>query len=164
VLTRTQGTALSDAAAARLGWGNSADNQGIVATVLKLSPPDMIHYLCNRHAYSRARLIYDIRLRHPTIERDREILTSLLFVVQCERLWFVVGEKGKRAVKRKKYLPLGSSFPKHHGGILDYKPPWERLRDIYDTDHGKGIRHGLDEMGHARRLVPRGLLEPQQSF
>jgi hypothetical protein len=139
------------------------ENQDIVATMLKLNPPDMLHYLCNRYTYSKARLVHDIRLRHPSIERDREILSPLLHGLHGERLLSMVQAKGQRGIKRRKILPIKDSFPKHHGGILDYKPPWEKLREGYDTDHGSGIRDGPDDMRHARRLVPQGQLEPRQT-
>lgn len=139
------------------------ENKIIVETVLKLTPPEILHYLCNQHAYSRARLVHDIRLRHPTIERDRETLSGSLFTVIFERRWFLAAEKGKRAVKRRKYFPL-FSFPKHHGGILDYKRPWEKLRTMYGDDGGKGILEASEVEDHprifSRRPVPRGQLEP----
>jgi hypothetical protein len=121
----------------------------------------MIHYLCNLYTYSKARLIRDIRLRHPSIEQDTEILTSILTRVQNERIVLLVREKGRHAMKRRKYLPVDDRFPKHHGGILDYKPPWEKLRGVYDSDHGAGSNQGDEENILFRHLVGQGRLEPR---
>jgi len=71
--------------AARIGFGDWAENQAVVATFCKLQPADLLHYLDNLHRYPKASLIRDVRRRHPRFELDTESLSSAVASIDLER-------------------------------------------------------------------------------
>lgn len=168
-LISAQGKSLSRTEAARLGWGHSVENDTIVSTVMRLVPDQMLHFLESRHVYATKKsLITAIRFLRPSIENDVESLTGTLHSAIRERRELLKMEVGQRALKRKRYFPA-RSFPKPHGGILDYQAQrWQKVRVKYGNDGGKGL--GLDAYGphisvafpYSHRLMPAGLLEPSQ--
>jgi hypothetical protein len=50
----------------------------VIATVFKLSPAELLHYLDHCHNYSKASLIRDIRQKHPRLEAATETLGQSL--------------------------------------------------------------------------------------
>ncbi|KAL1862884.1 hypothetical protein VTK73DRAFT_6585 [Phialemonium thermophilum] len=168
LVLRTAGKWLSSTEASRLGWGNLAENDMIVSTVMRLLPDHLLHFLESRHVYAtKHSLITAMRFLHPSIETGLETLSDALRSVIGERRDLLRSEAGHRALKRKRYFPP-SSFPKPQGGILDYHVQrWQNVRTKYGNDGGKGLRDFGSHWALSAAPAPyslhhasRGLLEP----
>ncbi len=98
--------------AVKLGWGCGEEHQRIVKTMVKLGPGDILHFLYSRHSYSTKRIAgQEIRLRHPSIENNTEVLSWSLRNIIDERFRTLAEEKGERAISRRRYFPADLGFP-----------------------------------------------------
>jgi len=155
---------LSEKDAARIGWGEQRENQTVVATMCKLRPEELLHYLENRHKYSKARLIREILQKHPHFEFDTESLGSALSCVGFERCRRARVEfPSLHPLETTLCLPMYSRVPGEcRGGILDWDAPVaeEECRKL-----GEMAGFGLDwrpeePFIHHRPEIPTGLLNP----
>ena len=150
--------------AAKIGWGHGEENQRIARTIVKLNPSDMLHFLFRRHTYAtKMSLVREIRLRHPSIEDNTEVLSWALQAVIAERFRVLAQQKGERAISRRRYFPADLGFPRCSGGILDYPAVrWEKIRIKFSDDGSDIIAnreiHRLQIYMHDR--VSRGQLMP----
>ncbi len=135
----------------------------VVATLCKLSPAELLHYLDNHHEYSKARLIRDIRQKHPRFEFDTESLGSALSYVSFERYNRTQAEfPSTIATNSFVCLPMYSrSSDNCVGGILDWddsEAEEECLRFGEMTGHGLDWRS--EPFIHHRLEIPTVLLDP----
>jgi len=153
---------LSEQAASRIGWGDARDNLSVVATVCKLCPEEILYYLENSHLYPKARLIQDIRQRHPTFEADTESLSGALACVELERRSMARdGFPSLQSTNAPLYLPMYSrDYDGCHGGILDWGHAEEEDCATIGEMTGMGIEWGPEVRIVHRREMPNGLLDP----
>ncbi|KAM7208588.1 hypothetical protein V8F20_001011 [Naviculisporaceae sp. PSN 640] len=138
---------MSTAEACRIGWGEPIENDVILATMMKLSPEDVLHLLMFRHRYaSKASLIRFIRLKSPDIEQSIETFSEAIMRTICERQGMIADEEGPNALEPGSYFPWPCGFPSRWGGVIDYpNRRLEKLREVYDKDAGKGIHYCIEE-------------------
>ncbi|KAK4216192.1 hypothetical protein QBC37DRAFT_280095 [Rhypophila decipiens] len=138
---------MSRADASSIGWGDSVENDVILATMMKLSPEDVLHLLISRHQYAtKASLVQFIRLKNPSIEQSIETFSEAIMLTINERELAIVSEGDPDALEPGVYFPQPSGFPCRWGGVVDYRDAvLEKLREVYDNDAGKGIHYCIGE-------------------
>ncbi|KAK4455559.1 hypothetical protein QBC34DRAFT_70101 [Podospora aff. communis PSN243] len=154
---RQSGHVLSWAEAARVGWGEPAENGQVVRTIMKLRPEDILHLLVNRHRFAtKASVIQFVRFRNPWIEDSVETFSDSIQWALWERERQLVAEYGPRALHRRWYFPPLGFYPRPWGGIVDYKKAeTEQLRNVYSRDTGAGTHYWIDDHGGPRRYLAR---------
>ena len=134
----------------------------MVATVCKLSPAEILHYVDNIHDFPKAKMIRSIRMNHRQFEFDTQSLTSALQCVGFERCRKARTElPSLRLLAPPLCLPMFSRVVDEGGGILDWLNPeveeaCARLGEMTGT--------GLDwrpegSFIHQRPEIPTGLVE-----
>lgn len=148
-----------DKVAACIGWGEQRENQVVVATVCKLSPAEMLHYLDNLHEYPKTKLIRAIRQSHPRFESDTQSLGSALECVTFER-YRRAETQFPSAVAL--WLPMYSrAFGEGHGGILDWGST-EAEEECAKMGEMTGLNlswRSDEAFIHRRPEIPPGLLD-----
>ncbi|KAK4164999.1 hypothetical protein QBC43DRAFT_288211 [Cladorrhinum sp. PSN259] len=82
---KQSGNTLRRAAAERIGWGEGAENDHILSTIMRLLPEDILHLLLYRHRYAtKTSVIQFARMRNPWIEESTETLSFALRGVEDE--------------------------------------------------------------------------------
>ncbi|CAK7272194.1 hypothetical protein SEPCBS57363_005008 [Sporothrix epigloea] len=152
---------LSEKDVAQIGWGERAENRIVVSTVTKLSPEELLHYLDNRHKFTKQRLIQDIRQRHPQIESDMNSLTVALACVNRERwLHMLVTFPAYQPSTGGLYLPIYTrTMGQYRGGILNWDDP---AIEAECAAVGEMTGLGLDwrPEPRSRAILQPGLLDP----
>lgn len=154
---------LSEKDAARIGWGEQRENSLVIATIAKLQPDEILHYLENRHRYSKARFIQEIRQKHPHFEFDTESLSSALSCVGLERCRRAQAKVPALSPLGSLCLPLYSRIVgERGGGILDWEDS-EAEEGCWRIGEMTGF--GLDwrpeePFIHHRPEISTGLLDP----
>lgn len=148
-----------DKVAARIGWGEQRENQVVVATVCKLSPAELLHYLDNLHEYPKAKLIRAIRQSHPRFESDTQSLGSALECVTFERYRRAEAEFPSAVAL---WLPMYSrAFGEGDGGILDWGSA-EAEQECANMGEMTGLNlswRSEEAFIHHRPEIPTGLLD-----
>lgn len=133
-------------------------NGAIVDTFLKLSPDDILRFATNRFAYSRDKVIREVRLTYPHTLLDRQSLGHALAAVLAERqpAAYITEHYGHN---------YGALF-KSQGGILDYDATDEIFRqamDVFDSRQ-RALDWSVDERPDLGVSIPtymeRGRLDP----
>ncbi|CAK7230333.1 hypothetical protein SCUCBS95973_007536 [Sporothrix curviconia] len=156
---------LSEKDAARIGWGEQRENRIVVATMSKLSPEELLHYMDHGHKFTKLRLVQDIRQRHPQFEFDTESLTLSLSCVIHER-WRrmqtefpAITQPSSGALCLPVYTRMMGQCC---GGILDWDDP---ATEAECARIGEMTGLGLDwrreeSFFRSRPEIPTGLLNP----
>jgi|SRR3569833_258681 len=151
---------LSEKDAARIGWGEARENETIRATIAKLGPDELLHYLENRHRFSKTMLVREIRQKHPHFEFDIESLGSALACVEFERC------RRARAVHPSTLQDYATCLPMYSrmlgdcgGGVLDWEDA-EAQQECASVGEMAGLNLDIrpDESFINRPEIPPGLL------
>jgi hypothetical protein len=133
----------------RAGWGDGAENDDILGTMMKLRLDEILHLLVYRHRYAtKQSVIQFIRSRHPryvslplclTTPLDHNNHLTLLLRIEDSiegftRAFLDVLLERNLSI----FWPFPCvGFPSLDGGILDYEEPkTERLRATHSADYG----------------------------
>ncbi|KAF3766384.1 hypothetical protein M406DRAFT_322358 [Cryphonectria parasitica EP155] len=140
---------------------NANPNAAIVDTFLKLSPDDILRFAINRFAYSRDRIVREVRLAYPNILFDRQSLGHAIQAVVGERC-LAAGDEPENLL-----FNVYCGVYESSGGILDYEEDDETVRENMDkVDRRQKAAGWVLEDRHARlpsrwhAQTQRGRLEP----
>ncbi|KUI62183.1 hypothetical protein VP1G_09301 [Cytospora mali] len=133
-------------------------NSAVVDTFLKLSPAEVLHFTVNRPAYSRDRLVREVRLENPDILSDRQSLGHALSAVTEERQDERLSPEDPDRPDRS----LDEAKNDSSGGILDFESLDVELRDSWDRNGQRALGWDANERPQMRiRVVMnKGRLEP----